>query len=75
MLSGYRQMPRAGGRTKQTRVTETVRDTAGVPMGACDPEISSLLSCSNIRLKSLQSTVDREKEFLTGPDVNLDLHG
>jgi hypothetical protein len=46
-----------------------------MPMGACDLQISSLLvHCSSIRLKSLQSTVDRE-EFLTGPDVNPDLHG
>lgn len=46
-----------------------------VSMETYDSEISSLLSCSNIRLKSLQSTVDREKDSLTGPNVNLDLHG
>lgn len=54
--------PNAQGWGKQTQTTETVEKRQWeVPTETCDPEISSLLSYSKIRLKSLQSTMDKEK--------------
>lgn len=41
-------------------------------MGACDPEISSLMSTA---AKSDISAKRSGQEFLIDPDVNLDLHG